>query len=652
MKQSTWGLREIFIGALAVLMAAPAIAAETTQTAPVRLEPVVVTAGRIEEKAKNVTQSVTVIPREDVIKNQNQDLGAFLRDYGLQVNAYSPGGTQSQISIRGMRTSLMGDDGEGTVLLLVNGRRMGTDNISLIPMVNVERVEIIKGPAAVQYGTSAVGGVVNVITRRGADLSAMVEAGVSSWEGYRAQGELAGSGYGFDISGGASWLTQNDNYTDGHGDEYKNTDINYNLAYNLSLGYTFLDEHRLGVNFQGVKADDIGSPGDQTWLTPDDRQNRKNQAIDLTYEGGYKDAGLSWMGRYFNGKYEYFLDSPGAPYTNDNDYQGAQAQVSFSRSILTLTGGLDWLKYDGETDSVWWPTKRETTQENMGLFLLAKLALLEERLILSGGLRYDYYKLEVPGRDDDYNRTTPSFGVAWHALDWLTLRGNYGQSYRIPQPTAVLGFNDGWYNYLPNPDLEPEKAQSWDVGFEIKHQSLDFGLSYFETYYKNKIASQSIGGDYQYYNIDGTSKFKGIEAQAGYDLGEALDWPFMLRAYGTLTHLFLYEEPDGSDVQFVSNTDMSYGLNFYHPGWGLDVDLRFIYFGHQNVNDWSTGGTARIGGDTTADLYITQVVHASDEYGTLSIKGEVRNIFDKYYETIKYYPMPGRSFYLGLRYDY
>ncbi|MDR2820796.1 MAG: TonB-dependent receptor [Desulfovibrio sp.] len=639
------------------------------------MEKVVVTAGRVEEKAKNVTQAVTVISREEIAKNQQSDLGHLLRNHGFQVNAYPSTGTQSQLAIRGMRSSLMGDDSQGSILVLVNGRRAGTDNVSLIPLINVERVEVLRGPAAVQYGSSAIGGVVNIITRRGEKLAATAEAGIGSWSGGRALGEISGSAYGFDASGGVSWLTQKDSYTTGRkSDVYDNTNIEYGLGYNLNIGYTFLDTHRIGINYQGVKHGDSGSPGDINGLTPSDRVNRQNESVDFTYEGGYRDAGLSWMGRYFTGAYEYnykglyndmFSGLPISSLSSDrNEYQGAQGQLSFSKSFLTLTGGVDWLnakrsQKNFNSDPFYGYDIRDNNirQEDLGIFALAKISLFDDFLILSGGIRNDNYTTEFKGDSKKYNSTTPSVGIAVNPLDWLSFRANYGESFRVPNTLAVMGYRDGFSNYIGNPNLDPEKAQSWDVGADVHYKSLQLGATYFETNYKDKITYQAVGFDRQFQNLPGTSRFRGIELQASYDIAEPFDMPFSLRPYVNLTHLFQYDDPDGKRVMYISDTDVSYGLNFNHPGWGLDVDLRVIYYGKQEITEtnWTNpnyGRAKQIGGDTTADLYISKTIHNWENAGALSIKGELRNIFNKDYATIDYYPMPGRSFYIGLRYDY
>ena len=106
----------------AMAAAAPVRAAETLDT-------VVVTAGRTEEKAANVTQAVTVIPREELDKHQYQDMGRLLLNYGVGVTGYSANEALSGISIRGMRTPLFGDDATSPILVLIDGRRAGTTHI-------------------------------------------------------------------------------------------------------------------------------------------------------------------------------------------------------------------------------------------------------------------------------------------------------------------------------------------------------------------------------------------------------------------------------------------------------------------------------------------------------------------------------------------
>jgi len=655
-----------FVAAALVLScavtAAPAMADETGKDVKT-LDKMVVTAGRIEEKAKNVTQAMTVISREEIEKNQYQDMGGLLRNHGLQVDSFPPNSSFSQLSMRGVRTSGMGTHGlDGQILLLVDGRRVGTDNISMIPLVNVERIEIVRGPAAVQYGTSAIGGVINVITRRGTKTpSVMAEAGIGSWDTYKTQASAAWAKGPFDFSGGVSYLKSND-YKYGDNKKFHNTDVNYNVGYNLNLGLNFLDEHRIGVTMMGVRADEAGSPGYYDDIK-NEYTDHATYSFDLNYEGGYKDAGLSWKTRYFNGKNNYLSDerfNAGGPqyFKSNTDYQGAQGQASFTKGFLTLTGGVDWNNYDVRFWGAYYSPHEHSEYDNIGYFALAKLAFLDDRLILSGGLRYDEYTLKVQGEEQDLYKATPSAGAAFHATDWLTFRTNYGESYRIPQAIELVGFK-GMYTYVGNPDLKPEKGKTIDAGFEINHKALNLGMTYFRTNYKRKITAtyDPATWDAMYINQEGKTKLRGIEASASYDIGEAMDWDFMLRPYVNLTRMLKYRHNSNGKARNISDLDLAYGLNFAHPKIGLDVDLRFTYYGKQDIQDWNynsktSGQIVEIGGRTIVDLFVTQTIKEWDDAGKLSLKAEIRNIADDKYATIKDYPMPGRSFYLGLRYDY
>lgn len=632
---------------------------------PIMLEPVVVTAGRIEEKARNVTRAMTIIPQEEIKKNQYQDLGELLRNYGLQIDSYTPNSALAQISIRGIRTSLAGNDLQGSILLLIDGRRMGTDNVSLVPLVNVERIEILRGPAAVQYGASAVGGVVNIISKRGQEeFSAQAEAGGGSWNSFRTQGGLAGMIGPVDFSGGVSYLTMRD-YSTAKGKYYRNTDLPNKVAYSANLSFNFLDEHRLGAKIMGIVYDDQGSPGYIDNINRTGFTDRGNYSLDFSYAGGYEDFGLSWMARYFLGHTHYLNDDPAddsgwSYYKSNTDYQGIQGQLSFNRSFISLTGGLDWLKYDTKTYADYFPRREKSDYNNLGLFLLGKLLFFDERLILSGGIRYDAFTLKIPGKSGHFDHTTPSFGAAWHITDWLTLRGNYGTSYRIPSTQELLGFNTGFTNFIGNRDLKPEKGYGWDSGFEIKYEALKLGLTYFYTDYTDKIITRSVsGGDAQYYNLPGTINYQGLEGQASFDIGKAMDWSFVLRPYINFTQMLRYADRKGHKVRNVSDLDMAWGLNFQHPEFGLDVDLRFIYYGHQKIEDFNSGVAwpnpnplVLIGGKLSADLFVRKTIYEWAGVGAFSIKGEIRNIFNQNIQTIKDYPQPGTSFFVGLRYDY
>jgi vitamin B12 transporter len=117
-------------------------------------------------------------------------LAAVLAEKGIgHIQKYP--GTLTAVGIRGFRTDSHGNDLQGKVLVLLDGRRSGTGNVAKILTQNLERIEIIRGPGAVQYGSAGMGGVVNIITRKGTDNGMQVSVGAGSYD--RVQGAFGGT---------------------------------------------------------------------------------------------------------------------------------------------------------------------------------------------------------------------------------------------------------------------------------------------------------------------------------------------------------------------------------------------------------------------------------------------------------------------------
>ncbi|MBM1003835.1 MAG: TonB-dependent receptor, partial [Desulfofustis sp. PB-SRB1] len=140
-------------------------AAQQDDAPPTMMDEVVVTESRIEERKRDVSANITTITREDIEQSASRDLGSLLAERGLgHVQKYP--GSLTSIGVRGFRTDSHGNDLQGKVLILLDGRRAGTGNATKILTENIERVEVIRGPGSVQYGSAGIGGVINVITRK------------------------------------------------------------------------------------------------------------------------------------------------------------------------------------------------------------------------------------------------------------------------------------------------------------------------------------------------------------------------------------------------------------------------------------------------------------------------------------------------------
>jgi vitamin B12 transporter len=202
----------------ALLLSCPALAQNPGSREGEALDTVVVTASRSAEALREVSQSMVVITQKEIRESAVDNPLDLLKKYGLQIahqDAPEYGG--SMLRMRGVSTSNHGIDLSGQILVLIDGRRTGTDNFSILDMNSIARIEVIRGPGAMQYGSSAVGGVVNVITERGArNTDVKLEAGAGSFGSKTVKGFASGQADRFDYAVGASYYSVDD-YDDGKG---------------------------------------------------------------------------------------------------------------------------------------------------------------------------------------------------------------------------------------------------------------------------------------------------------------------------------------------------------------------------------------------------------------------------------------------------
>lgn len=646
------------VGLLVLLLVLPVMASEKPQ----QMDEIVVSASRIEENISELASNMTVIDADEIRQSAADNLGDLLAEKGIGHIQKYPGNLTS-IGIRGFRTDTHGNDLLGHVLILLNGRRAGTGNAAKIMTKNIERIEIIRGPAAVQYGSAAMGGIVNIITRRGDGKPSVFLAGSLGSDNYQEGSAGFFGRFGlFDFSG--SYTSEDaDEYDIGGGDRFDNTDYKNDNA-SLNFGINFLPGQRLGVIYSYFDADHSGNPNYINTIDLDDYTDKKNESIDIIYEGRTKGEMFSWMARYFNGKDDNEWHSPAAsdpngfdagyPFSSqDTDFEGAQVQVTADLSFVTLTGGFDWAHY--EMDSTWTPKKTE--YKNPAGFLLAKSTFMDDRLILTGGIRYDDYKVEVNDdhREESDDNWVFNFGIAYWLNDFVKLRANYGEAFIMPSADQLAANRPTWGGILRgNSSLDPESSRTYEAGLDFYYGVFSSSLTCFYTDFDDKIQSVSLGGSISSWDNIGSADISGIEGTITIDIGSIMKLPTILEVYGNFVYLTEYEDEDNNDLLYISDWNLSYGLNL--PDWqGFAARLNFAYTGEQDVQDWESGWSAPVvekGGFTVADLTMSKKVLDTEKCGDITLQGEIRNLFDKEYSYVKGYPMPGRTFQIGLRYDF
>lgn len=665
--------------ALAAVSVPPSLwAQEEGAEASLTLDTVVVTASRGEESLREVTSNITLIDAQAIERSPGAGLDSILRREGIHIMEY-PGQGTAGVEMRGIRNNIPVENGGlgARNLLLIDGRPAGTGNVAAVSKTNIERIEIIRGPAALAYGSQAMAGVINVITKRGSgDLSAHVQAGFGSWSYQDQEAGLDGRAGAVDYSLGL-FHSRSDNYKSGAGEEAVGSDYKGIYSGSFNLGYNFLDDrHRLGLTARFFYNELQGIGNSLDYPSETDNVKLENESYDLTYSGKSEAETLSWQLRYYHAVDKYFnyygpeaRRQSSAGMANKVRTDGLQGQLTADFGLVELTGGVDWQKYDVSRYSAYTTPKTVRPEvSNTGAYLLAKLRLLDESLIFTGGLRYDNFDSDASGENATLDNWAPTFGVAYSAADWLKLRANFSKGFRAPTADELaLSYNAGFgLPWIGNPDLDPEYSTNYELGFDIDYEAFwKFGLTYFHTKYKNRIEGGypvTINAvNYQTYgNSARGSTAAGFEMNTSFDFGTYLDWSFRLEPYIKATYYTQrkgYYEPINLDALLrVPKSTVAYGVDFDHPDLGLFININAMYFGRMMDTRYDNAIWANVPCEvspyTLVDLTVEKVLAEFDDQHKISAKFAAKNLFDKDYVSYPGYPSPGASVYLGLKYEF
>lgn len=628
----------------------------------INLGKVIVTTERVEEQAGEITSNVTIIDEEEIRSSSAKDLGDLLAEKGIgHIQKYP--GLLTAVGIRGFRTETHGNDLMGHILVLLNGRRAGTGNAAKIMSKNIERIEIIRGPAAVQYGSAAMGGVINVITKKGKGKpKTFVDGMLGSFDHEEGGVGFSGKVEKFDFSGSFTTESRGD-YNTADGERYYNTGYDKD-NFSLNLGYEFLSGDHIGFIYNSFDADKVGNPNYLSQNDLDDYVNERNESIDFIYDGVIPNSLFSWKARYFDGKDEDAWFDPtgsnpdfwddGVPSEMITDQKGTQVQVSTNWENSRITTGFDWVNY--QIRATWIPEKTE--YNNPSYFLLAKTKFLDKKLILDGGLRYDRYEVKVKepaGRTEDDNNLSPRFGLAYPLTDNLKLRANYGEAFVMPAADQMAADYVIWGDhYIGNSDLDPEKSKTYEGGLDFSCDSFNSAITYFSTDFKDKIEVVSKSGNIKTWENIGKATIKGLEGDFSYDIRSLFLSEFEVRPYISFVYLTDYnDEETDENLKYTSDLNVSYGIAASDLK-GLSAKLNIAYTGEQDITDYEGGTytTIKKRSFTVANFTIDKKILDYREKGGLVLRGEIRNILDKDHEYVQGYPAPGRSFFLSLRCNY
>ncbi|MDR2141708.1 MAG: TonB-dependent receptor [Deltaproteobacteria bacterium] len=685
------------------------------------------------QEQKVETTNRLVYDAADLENSSADTLSDFLAEMGVAVVKAATDYDHTLMTIRGFRTDHLSKELDGHILFLIDGRRTGTSNPSQIPLLNVQRVEILRGPEMLKYSGAAAGGVINVVTKRGGPdkLSGSLEVGAGSFDYYKTQLNLNGLFNNFDYSIGYSYSQKGD-YKDGHGDKVDDSEVDAVYGGLANFGYTFNGRHRIGWATYYYEVNDAKRPAyyddaNEQEFGPSvmDRYNISNS---ITYEGSTEDERLSWEVSYTFGENwskQYASGIKQLPMAAKFDRKVFQSRVTYKGDNFDLTGGFDYLDYDTEEGSpkdgerpsnppkpVGLPMIPTGKYENLAGYLVGDLRLMEDRLVITAGLRYDQYKVKDKRQDPGdqaslplkhagqrlpwsktFTHLSPSFGISYLPIDWLKLRANYTNSMRPPSPRELTS---GWYepyNFWGYPWNKAEKTNTYEGGFDLNFPFFNLSSTYFYSETKDYVyqhSSPDVPPPPPGVNLRQRVRNADKQIRAGLELGVsgnvagALGYDnFELRPYFTYTHLFkmaeLFREDYNGPLVFgdwrmletaqIPRTTMSGGIRFRYPSIKFNANLNFTYFGRipyylpvpRGVPADTDTPKSYIPGFTIANLSLRKGLVDFDDKGNMELRVDVTNLFDRQYRfgtlpaataTTKPYYLPGRAFYVGLIYNY
>jgi len=621
---------------------------EKVSTSSIQHE-IVVTATRLETPAKEIASSVTVITRERLEQSKKATVIEALQEVlGVSIIQNGPPGAAASVFLRGANSE--------HTLILMDGVELNDPispsrsfDLAHLTLDNIERIEILRGPQSTLYGSDALGGVVNIISKKG---QGKPKFSLSS---------VAGS-YGTIItSAGINGSTERMHYSLGtsyfRSDGFSSASANYegneekdgyrNLSLWGRLGFRLFDNLDVDLILRTLNTQiDIDNGGGAQGDDPNNVQDYnalfiKTQIRNLMLNNRWElKLGLSLVD--YDRQYENPTDEAHLLDSENGFFKSKLFQIDWQNNLFlhetnTFTLGIDYQQEQGESeynsDGIWGPFSSifPSRRAHVTGFYLQDQIRLANRFFATLGLRLDDHSQF--GSAVTY-RLAPAFFIE---ATQTKFRATYGTAFKSPSlyqlyaPGTFLG-------PIGNAELNPEKSIGWDIGVEqqLLGGKVLLGVTYFYNDYKDLINFDFLQG---YMNI-GKAESKGTEI-----LIQA--HPFDDVSFNA-TYTRTEAKDKDTDVDLLRRPKHKFSaiLN-YNFQKRANINLTFIRIGEQDDMDFSTWPSTRL---TLTGYSLLNAAASFNLTSSFQIFCRLDNIFNKEYEMIKGYGTPGFSVYGGVNF--
>lgn len=587
----------------------------------VNLEKIVVTPSRIEQDYADTARNVDVVTSKDMEFSGAKNIAEALTDItSVNIRDYGAAGSLKTIRMRGSTASqvLVSVDGRP-----INSPRDGETDLSSIPLDNIERIEIVHGPASSLYGSQAMGGAVNIITKRPPKKGQKTEVSTSFGTSRTYTEKLL---HGAKVDKFSYLLTGGFQSSEGFRDnsEFNAKDINTKLEYELN------GSNNLILN-SGFYRSRVGTPGAISSPDIDDKQVKLKNYFDFNWN--FKPDNLTGITAKIYQNYDRleFMENSA----------GSAKQVANSKSIhSTVARGLN-LQFNRKLFDVY---QLVCGFNYVGNYNDSTSSAKHRYIVRAGYLENQWdvlnnLTLNLGVRVDDYSnfgtQVSPSFSYLYKLNSGNKIHGLVSRSFRAPTFNDLYWPDDG--TSKGNPDLSPEKGITAEIGLETEiNKYLSTDVTYYRNDFNNLINWADNGTRQQPTNIK-SAIIDGIEFKNKIflftDFEIDLGYTF-LRAIDDKTDKYLTYQPRNKADLCLKYKNIN-GFNFELKGQFTDKRFdnsnntvfvkRFFVFGLSLSKKFNNG---------------------------LTCFGSIDNLFARKYQVIRDYPMPGFSATGGLKLEF
>lgn len=620
-----------------------------SQTPPPPLQyEVVVSATRIETPAKEIASSVTVISRRDLEKSKKTTVIEVLREVlGLAVIQNGGPGAASSAFLRGANSE--------HVLIMLDGVELNDPinpsrscDLAHFSLENVQQIEILSGPQSMLYGSDALGGVINILTKKGRGkprLSLSTQGGSLGTIGNTL--EFGGSSgtvhYSFGLS---QFYTQGISAASTAYAGNREKDGYKNLSLSGRLGLTLKNNMEADFIFRAVAATtDIDNGGGPWGDDPNSIQDYKSiflrgqfRAL-LASNRWEQKLGISYIRssrQHDNPVDEFHLFDAEKGLFKSGVVKIDWQNNIFLQSSNTLTFGADVAREQGESEytsfSLWGPYESNFPRRSAdrgGIFLQDQVRIAN-RLFATAGLRLDYHS--CAGWALTY-RLAPAYFLE---KTQTKLKATFGTGFKSPSLYQLYAPRTFW-GPVGNEHLKPEENAGWDIGIEqyFLKGTASAGVTYFRSEFRNLIDFDFSRG---YINI-GRARTRGVEIYAEAKPNEGL------RCRASYTRLEAQDLDSGAALLRRPKEKLTAAFDYsFLKNW----EMRFstVYTGKRSDKDFS-GLTARE--VILASYWLLDASLSFDLSSHVQLFGRFDNILNAKYETVFGYGTPGFAAYGGFK---